>query len=822
MKLEIFLLDADYIEKEGNVLLRLFGKTEQGKNVVVFFEYEPYFYVLPQNLERAEREIKDILERTGKEKVRRIDKVKKELELQEREFLKVVCNLPSDTQKVRDVVKQLEEKRGGTGSVIEEYEYAINFYRRFLLDKKISGSCWVEVEGDPVKSDLKVDFSLTGKGIKPVEKLDLPQLKVLSFDIETYEEGGRKEIIMLSLWGNDKFSRVLTYRKGNFQSYVEVVDDEKKLLERFVEIIDDQNPDILVSFNGDAFDFPVIQERASQKKVKLTLSRDKKEMKFTRRARASSARIKGRVHIDLFNFINNILSPNLQTEVLTLDAVSSELLGDKKIEMDYQDLLEVWREKKDLSKLAEYCLKDSELTFKLANLLLPQILEISRIVGQLPFDSSRMTYGQLAEWYLTRKAVEVGRIIPNQPKWEDIKIRRSYTYTGGFVKEPLAGLHENIAVLDFRSLYPSVIATFNISPETLNCSCCKEDGYKVPGTGYWFCKKRKGFVSQVIKQLINDRAKIKEKMKHVEKDTLAYRILDNRQLALKIVANATYGMFAFAGAKWYCRECAESCAAFGRYYTIQTIKKAEEKGFTVVYADTDSCFINLPERENLGEKTKEFLNYINEELPGILELELQGVYKRGIFIPRGAAPGTAKKRYALIDEQDNLVIRGLETVRRDWCNLAKDVQRQVLIYVLKEKNVDKAIQYVRKIVKMLKEEKIPLKELIIYEQLTKPLFKYKQIGPHVVAARKMLQRGREVGEGMLVMFAIIKGKGSISERAEPIEDVTRGDIDEGYYIENQIIPAALRVLQVLNVDKRKLLNNTRPEDSPQIQGKFWN
>jgi DNA polymerase elongation subunit (family B) len=202
-----------------------------------------------------------------------------------------------------------------------------------------------------------------------------------------------------------------------------------------------------------------------------------------------------------------------------------------------------------------------------------------------------MTYGQLAEWYLTRKAVERGKIIPNQPQWEDMKRRKTFTYVGGFVKEPIAGLHENIAVLDFRSLYPNIIATFNISPETLNSSCDSEDRHQVPGRDYWFCKEKRGFVSEVIEGLIQKRAKLKEKIERIGKDTVEYRILDNRQFSLKVVANAIYGMFAFAGAKWYCRECAESSAAFGRFFITETIQEAEKKGFTVVYADTDSCFI---------------------------------------------------------------------------------------------------------------------------------------------------------------------------------------------------------------------------------------
>jgi len=168
----------------------------------------------------------------------------------------------------------------------------------------------------------------------------------------------------------------------------------------------------------------------------------------------------------------------------------------------------------------------------------------------------------------------------------------------------------------------------------------------------------------------------------------------------------------------------------------------------------------------LSKEIDKFLNHINSKLPGILELELQGTYKRGIFIPRETAPGTAKKRYALIDKNDNLLIRGLETVRRDWCNLAKQLQRKVLTYILKDKKVDEAIQYVRNTIEKLRKKEIPLKDLTIYEQLTKPLSTYKQIGPHVAAAQKMLRRGKKVSEGMLVMFAITSGKGSISERAE--------------------------------------------------------
>jgi DNA polymerase I/DNA polymerase-2 len=199
---------------------------------------------------------------------------------------------------------------------------------------------------------------------------------------------------------------------------------------------------------------------------------------------------------------------------------------------------------------------------------------------------------------------------------------------------------------------------------------------------------------------------------------------------------------------------------------------------------------------------------MNDVLPGIIELDLQGIYKRGIFIPRGIGPGTAKKRYALIDENGLLTIRGLEKVRRDWSNVAKDTQEKVLKLVLDKKDVDGAVKYTKDTIKRLKERKVPLKDLIIIEQLTKPLTEYKAIGPHVVAARKIKERGRPIGEGMPIMFIITKGKGSISERSEPFEDVDIKDVDVDYYVTHQIAPAALRILTVLGVTEEELLGES--------------
>jgi len=794
--MKLCLLDADYFDENGQSVIRLFCKDKDKTVVCLDYNFYPYFYIIPKN--GKEKKVKEMVENLKSVKIRKVEIVEKILDGEKTSLVKVYCFLSTDVSKTRDIVK-LWKKKGLTEG---EREYSINFYRRYLIDKKITGMGFIQVDGEHVEGKYQADKILKIKKIKPLPHSKTPELKLLAFDIESVDG----KIVMISFRG-DKFKKIITYQKSRYPKHVKVVKNEKELLEGFVETVQEYDPDIILGYNTDGFDMQIIQKRADELKVKLNISRDYSKMKFARRARITTARTKGRVHIDLFQFINNILSPQLQTEVLSLDAVSAELLGDKKIEIEYQEIIEAWKTKKHLPKLAEYCLKDSELTLKLGYYILPQIYSITILVGQLLFDVSRMMYSQLVEWYLSKRAFLSKRIIPNQPTWEEISRRREMRpYLGGFVKEPIGGLHEKIAVMDFKSLYPSIIASFNISPETFNCECCRKGGHQVPRKDYWFCKKKKGFVSQVIHDLIMVRIEMKKKTKRLKRGTEKYNMLNNKQLAIKTIANATYGYFGFSGSKWYCRECAESSAVFGRFYIQKVIDEAQKEGFTVIYGDTDSMFVTIG--GSVKSKVKTFLKRANRMLPGILELDLQGMYKRGIFIPKGVGPGTAKKRYALIDSKGALTIRGLEKVRRDWSNVARDTQEEVLKLVLKKKDVKGAVKHVQKVISNLKKGKIHLKDLTIYEQLVKNIDEYKVRRPHVSTAKKLKERGQDVYPGMIMMFAITKGKGSISDRVEPIEYVKLKDIDQKYYIGRQIIPAALRILTVLGVTEEDLLGQS--------------
>jgi DNA polymerase I/DNA polymerase-2 len=807
MEKNFLLLDLSYDVEDNTPVLLLFCKGENGKSVLVKYKgFLPYFYILPKagKLERLKKKLKQLdLSKKGV-KILKVEVVEKLWKNENVKLIKLTFDNPRKISAVRDAVKDWKETE-------DTFEYDISFYRKFLMDYQIEPMSWIKVKGEKSKdSEFDVDETIIAEKVKPLKIEKEVKLNILAFDTEFIEENGKSRLIMLSLVDNRGLKKVLTsYDWKGKPKFVESVKDEKEILERFIEIIKERNTDFILGYNSDRFDFIKLKEIASKNKVKLKLGRDDKELRIVRRGRISSFRANGRIHIDLYNFIEHILAATLKSEVLTLNEVAQELLGIGKMEMKYKEMVEIWETKDELNKLAEYNLWDSELVLKLSELILPQIFAISRLIGQIPFDASRFTYSQIVETFFMRKAVLDNVLIPHHPKQEEIMKRRlAPVYKGAIVIEPKKGIHSNILVFDFRSLYPTIIISHNIDPWTINCKHGKCRINKPPEVKNYFCTLVKGFIPKNLEEVIKKRKEIKQKLKKLKKESKEYVLLDNMQYALKIIANATYGYYGFIGARWYNRACGEATAAFGRMYISKVIDWAKKKGFEIIYGDTDSLMVRIPDEENVKRLIKSgegFAAVTTKKLPGIIELEFRGLYEGGIFVTRQKGEVGAKKRYALIDYQGNIEIRGFETVRRDWCQLAKDIQRKVLVTILKEKNPKKALKIVRNTIRKIKERKVDLDDLIIYEQITRPLSQYKQIGPHVKAAMKLREMGFPVGEGMVIGFIITKGSGSISDRAMPAEFVKIKDFDTEYYIHNQILPASLRVLKALGYTKEDVI-----------------
>jgi len=598
-----------------------------------------------------------------------------------------------------------------------------------------------------------------------------------------------------------KWTKVYTYKESSDKGVV-VLKDEKEMVEKIIKDIREYAPDILITYNGDSFDMPYLKTRCEKLKIKLNLGFG--GIRLVRRGMYNASGMKGTQHLDAFQllkFMARIGAVNLLK--FDLENVSEKLFDKPKKKVKAEKINELW-DAGTLQELVDYNREDGDITLTLAEEFLPLQIQLASMLQETIYDTSRAASSQMVEQLLIIRSFEKNYLVPNKPTEGEVNQRNLQTYEGGFVKEPLPGLHENIAVLDFRSLHPTIMIAHNISPETLKCEHSKCKTENLSPDKDWFCKEKKGFIPEILEEILANRMSIKKEMKQKEKGSHGYKVLDAQQHALKILLNSHYGYLGYSRARWYSRESARAVTAWSRHYIQETMEKAEKKGYTSLYGDTDSLFIILPKDQ--GEKeVNAFAEQINKDLPGAMELEFEGLFKRGIFVTKKEG-GAAKKRYALIDYNDNLKIVGFEYVRRDWSIIAKETQKDVIEAVLKEGNPDKAIKIVREVISNLKAGKVPKKELVIMTQLKRKVENYDAIGPHVAAAKKAMEKGKVIEVGAILSFIITKGNSSkVSDKAELEEFVSEGNYDSDYYIKNQVLPAVIKIIRELGYNEEDLI-----------------
>ncbi|NJE03705.1 DNA polymerase domain-containing protein [Thermococcus sp. MV11] len=491
------ILDVDYITEDGKPVIRVFKKEDGEFRIEYDREFEPYFYALLRD-DSAIEEIKKITaERHGRVvKVKRAEKVKKKFLGRPVEVWKLYFTHPQDVPAIRDKIREHP-------AVIDIYEYDIPFAKRYLIDK----------------------------GLIPMEGEE--ELKLMSFDIETlYHEGeefGTGPILMIS-YADESEARVITWKKIDLP-YVEVVSTEKEMIKRFLKVVKEKDPDVLITYNGDNFDFAYLKRRCEKLGVSFTLGRDGSEPKIQRMGDRFAVEVKGRIHFDLYPVIRRTI--NLPT--YTLEAVYEAIFGKPKEKVYAEEIATAWETGEGLERVARYSMEDARVTYELGKEFFPMEAQLSRLIGQSLWDVSRSSTGNLVEWFLLRKAYERNELAPNKPDERELARRRG-GYAGGYVKEPERGLWDNIVYLDFMSLYPSIIITHNVSPDTLNREGCRS--YDVaPEVGHKFCKDFPGFIPSLLGNLLEERQKIKKKMK-ATLDPLERKLLDYRQRAIKILANS--------------------------------------------------------------------------------------------------------------------------------------------------------------------------------------------------------------------------------------------------------------------------------------------
>ena len=801
--IQFYPFDAAYRLQDGKAVINLFGKLDDGRQIIVIDgNFEPYFYVIPKDgLNIGEKLEKIRIE--GDNEIYYVAKT----EATVRKFIgkevfaiKVYTNIPGAVPAVREIVKEWD-------NVSSIHEYDIPFVRRYLIDKNITPLVLHQITGEFISQKSKVPVFRADAIGQGAETLHSP--KVLAFDIETYSpfdmmiDAERNPIIMLSFYG-ENFKRVFVWKKFRTENgCIEFVENESQLIEKFKETIESYKPDILTGYFSDGFDLPYIKTRADKHKIKLDIGLDYSDMRLKSKMETSVA-INGIVHLDIFKFIKRVVGNSLETYSYDLNSVASQLLDEKKHDVSLAELPSIWDNgHADLEKYCDYCLHDSFLTYNLAVKMMPTIIEMVKIVNLPIYDVNRMGFSQLVEWYIMKQASLFNEIAPNKPSHDEVQERRLNTYQGAFVYEPKPGLYKDIAVFDFRSLYPTILSSHNIGPDTINCACCQGTSKTIDDKGekYWFCSKKNGFIPTLIEDLISRRIRIKEIIKTENEDKFAF--LDARQNSLKLLANSFYGYLGFFGARWYSIECARSITAWGRHYIHKVIDNAQNESFIVLYSDTDSVFLTLNGKSK--EDANGFAESVNRELPGLMELEYEGFYPAGIFVSAKIGPFGAKKKYALVSEQGILKIRGFETVRRNWSFIAKDVQENVISIILRENDTKKALDYAKGIVDDLRNKRVPVEKVVIHTQLQKEIVDYANKGPHVAVAQRLKNKGKSIGPGTMIKYIVTQGNDMIRNRAKLPEEVGEGEYDADYYINNQVIPAIERIFNVLGYKKEDLL-----------------
>ena len=405
------ILDTDYITEGGRPVIRIFKKENGEFKIEYDRNFEPYFYALLKDDSAIEEVKKIIAKRHGTVvKVKRAEKVKRKFLGRPIEVWKLYFTHPQDVPAIRDKIREHP-------AVIDIYEYDIPFAKRYLIDKGL-----IPMEGDE-------------------------KLKMLAFDIETlYHEGeefAEGPILMIS-YADEEGARVITWKKVDLP-YVDVVSTEKEMIKRFLKVVKEKDPDVLITYNGDNFDFAYLKRRSEKLGVKFILGRDGSEPKIQRMSDRFAVEVKGRIHFDLYPVIRRTI--NLPT--YTLEAVYEAIFGKPKEKVYAEEIATAWETGKGLERVARYSMEDAKVTFELGKEFFPMEAQLSRLIGQSLWDVSRSSTGNLVEWFLLRKAYERNELAPNKPDERELA-RRRQSYAGGYVKEPERGLWENIVYLDFR------------------------------------------------------------------------------------------------------------------------------------------------------------------------------------------------------------------------------------------------------------------------------------------------------------------------------------------------------------------------------------
>ena len=739
-------------------------------------------------------------------------------------------------------------------NIVEAWEADIKYYENYLYDNSLIVGKYYRIENDKLTPhDFKIsdetrlslksmlwdklgelnipDHEQFMKNVSDWADLlnqPIPKLRRISLDIEVESEEKNRlpdaktaegRITAVGFESSDKLKQVFVLRRNDISEGTNDLapdikvrfydeDNEKGMIEDVFNLIKDYP--LLITYNGDGFDLPYLYNRAER----LGIDKNTNPLYMMR----DSATLKEGVHLDLYRTLSNrafqIYAFGQKYTDFSLNSVSKGLLNEQKL--DYG----VEIDKMTLYQIGKYCQNDAYLTYKLTSfnddLLMNLLVVISRI-GRMPIDDiSRMGVSQWIRSLLYYEHRKNNMLIPRREEIDkrstDVTndaVIKDKKYRGGLVVEPKEGIHFDVTVMDFASLYPSIIKVKNLSYETVRCSHTECKKNMIPQTNHWVCTKKNGLTSVLIGSLRDLRVNYYKTMSKNQNLTN-----EERQLytvvaaALKVILNASYGVMGAQIFPLYFLPAAEATTATGRHIILDTIEKCRELNVDVLYGDTDSIFVKNPTEQQMQTIINQAKNNHG------VELEVEKEYRYVVLSDR-------KKNYLGVTKNGKVDVKGLTGKKSHTPAFIKSLFYDLLDILAEVKTADEFKNAKSKISSKIAEcsrkiqaKEIPLSELAFNVMLSKSLNEYTKTIPQHIRAAKQLESVREIKKGDRISYVKIINKPGV----RPVELAKQSEIDSSKYME--FMQSTLdQITSSMNMDFDTIIGKPRQTGLDQF---FWN
>jgi DNA polymerase-2 len=770
-----FILQATYrvtstADSRRSPVVHLYGRLDTGVAFLVRDDRQrPHFYVRAGDLSRATAlkalpPPQPVDRRTfADEPVCRVD-----------------VEVPSDVPPLRDKLHAAE---------IETFEADVRFASRYLIERGIKGGC--EIEGNPRSGAGGLVFE--NPQLHPADVQITP--RVLSFDIETDAQAERLLAISLYGLGSDEVL-IVDGSDRPMPEHARRCATEAAALEAFAARVQSLDPDVLTGWNLIDFDLTVLERIAARVGCALELGRDQGAMRI-RKAEgyfgSGQASIPGRLVLDGIDLLRGAF---IRMDDYSLDAVAREVLGEgKAVAAPARDrLAEILHNyEHDLPAFALYARTDARLALGIVEKL--RLVELAFARSQLTGMTPDRVAASIASFdFLYLSELERAHIVAPSVRGGDSRVH--VAQQGGHVLEPETGLHANVWVFDFKSLYPSIIRTFNIDPVSY---------VPTPTPDLDLIRTTEGAFHRepaILPRLLDELFPRREAAKRRGDDVAAH--------AIKILMNSFYGVLGTSACRFFNPALANSITGMGKHLLLWSKQWFESRGLRVLYGDTDSLFVRSATSDPQGASTEaaRLAAELNRDLErhiearwrvqSRLELEFEKLYLK-LFLPRARhSMRGASKRYAGLvysaGGAGTVEFVGMEVIRRDATPLAKRVQRELYERLFSNRPVD---AYLAEIVAKLRRGELD-EELVYHKNLRKETGEYTATTPpHVAAARKS-----RLALGRSIRYVVT------TAGAEPLDNLSH-PLDREHYVEKQVKPVAEPVLDTLGLNFERVIGDAR-------------